>query len=598
MNMLRFAKVSARVLLLAAGLISLRAEDADATLNSFFQQYLEAHFRLQPLEATRLGDHRFDHLLDDLSAPARAGWTRHLRQTLADLPKQVDYRALSRDAQIDYEIFRDELAKSLWLSENTRPFEEDPRVYLEYINDPVYLLLTQSSLPKEANVANCLARMALIPRVVAAARTNLKNPPRPHTETAIRQNRGAIAFYEKDLFHLAGKTRYHDALKSAAQPVLASLREYQALLENDLLPRATGDWRLGPEKFRRKLELELDAGVTADGLLANAEAEFTRVQDDMYVIARQLWGVYFAGQPLPPDDAVGRRATVRKVLERIARDHSRPAELTGDVRQAVVQVRKFLAAGEVVKLPVPDHCQIIEMPEFQRGNATAYMNSPPPLDPNASGFFAVSPPPRDWDARRVASYLEEYNRQMLQILAIHEAYPGHYVQFEYANRNHSLIRKVFSSGVYVEGWAVYTEQTMLDQGYGQGDLALRLTQLKFYLRAVVNAILDHRMHCTALTDDDALHLLVDSAYQSEGEARLKIIRAQQSSVQLSTYFAGRMAHYRLRQQIEREQGDQFNLARYHEAVLAPGPVPVKFLPELVRASLKAPKTAAPAGAAN
>jgi len=228
------------------------------------------------------------------------------------------------------------------------------------------------------------------------------------------------------------------------------------------------------------------------------------------------------------------------------------------------------------------------MPEFQRGNSTAYLNSPPPLDPQASGYYAVSPPPPDWDAARVRSYLEEYNRQMLQILTIHEAYPGHYVQLEYANRQRSLIRRVLQSGVYIEGWAVYTEQTMLDQGYGQGDLRLRLTQLKFYLRAVANALLDHQMHAGAMSDEQALQFLTRDAYQSEGEARLKIIRSKQSSCQLSTYFVGRMAMSRLRQQIQRELGEKFQLGRYHEAVLAPGPVPVKYLPELVRAHLGLP----------
>ena len=169
-------------------------------------------------------------------------------------------------------------------------------------------------------------------------------------------------------------------------------------------------------------------------------------------------------------------------------------------------------------------------------------------------------------------------------MTIHEAYPGHYVQLEYANRNPSLIRRVLGSGVYIEGWAVYCEQMMLDQGYGDGDLALRLMQLKFQLRTVINSILDHKMHCDEMSDEEALSLLVDQGYQSEGEARLKIIRAKQSSCQLSTYFVGRTAMCRLRESIQTEMGDQFDLARYHEAVLDLGSVPVKYLPELVRAT--------------
>ena len=575
--------------LLSTGISVSRAEDADAALSKYFQQYLEESFQLRPLDATQLGDHRFDDRLDDLSAQARAGWVAHTRKTLEELPKGVACDKLSPAGKIDFEVFHHELEKSLWHAENQRPFEEDPRVYNAYINDSVFLLLTQSTLPKEKNIANCIARMRQIPLVVAAARANLRNPSRVITETAIRQNRGAIGFYEHELFEIAGETSQLAAFKAAAQPVVACLQDYQKFLEQELLPRASGEWRIGKDKFARKLEMELDAGLTAAQVLAEAEVEFARVERDMYVIARQLWSRYYPQQALPPDDAGGRHGTIAQVLRAVAQEHGRPEDLILDARATVVKIKKFIAERDLVRLPDPDRCQVIEMPEFQRGNSTAYMNSPPPLDPQGTGMYAISPPPKDWDAQRVQSLLEEYNRHMLQILTIHEAYPGHYVQLEYSNRNPSLIRRVLGSGVFVEGWAVYTEQMLLDQGYGDGDLALRLTQLKFYLRAVTNALLDHRMHCTQITDDEALHLLVDRAFQSEGEARLKVIRAKQSSCQLSTYFVGRMALYRLRQAIERELGDQFQLGRYHEAVLAHGSLPVKYLPALTRARLQQPR---------
>ena len=577
------------LLVLLANAAPVAAQQADAKLEAVFKSYLDDYFRLRPLEATRLGDHRFDSQLEELTPEARVKWLEHTRKTLTALPKEVSYQGLSRPAQIDFEIFEHTLKADQWLAENTRPYQEDTRIYNGYINDGVYLLLTQSSLPRETNVANCIARMAQIPKVVAAARQNLRSPPRTHTETAIRQNRGAIAFYEQGIFEFAGKTRQLAALKAAAEPVAACLKEYQAFLEKELLPHANGEWRLGEEKFAKKLDLELNAGMTADQVVADAEAEFARVERDMYVIARQLWSRYFARQPLPPDDTDGQRWTVQQVLGAVAKEHCRPEELTREMKQRVAQLKKFIAANDILRLPEPDHCQVVEMPEFKRGNSTAYMEAPPPLDPNATGQLAVSPPPRDWDAQRVNSYLEEYNNHMLDILTIHEGYPGHSVQLEYMNRNPSLIRRVLQSGVYIEGWAVYTEQMMLDQGYGQGDLALRLSQLKFYLRAVANTILDHKMHCSNLTDDEALEFLMRRCFQSEGEARLKIIRAKQSSCQLSTYFAGRMAHYRLRQQIQRELGEKFELRRFHEAVLAPGAVPVKYLLELVRAKLEKPQ---------
>jgi len=590
MNKSKRSVVAVAVYILISALATARAQPTeDMKLEAFFKSHLDEHFRQRPVEASKLGDHRFDSLLEDVSRPARDGWLAHTRKTLKELPKQVDYSKLSRPAQVDFEIFKHDLETEIWLAENTKPFEEDPRTYGSYINDSIYVLLTQSTLPKETNIANCIARMAQIPRVIATARQTLTHPPKPILETAIRQNRGAISFYETELFQFAGETLQRDKLKSAAEPVVAALKGYQKFLEGELMSRATGEWRLGKRKFARKLELVLDAGLTADQVFADAEAEYARVQRDMYVVARQLWSRYFPKQPLPPDDVDGRRTTIARVIEAVSQEHGKPEGLLQDARATVDRIKTFIREKDILRLPDPDRCRVIEMPEFKRGNSLAYLENAPPLDPDAPSLYAVSPPPSDWGAEKVKSFLEEYNQHMLQILTIHEAYPGHYVQLEYSNRSGSLIRRVLQSGVYIEGWAVYTEQTMLDQGYGDGDLALRLMQLKFYLRAVANAILDHRMHCAKMTDDEVMKLLVDGAFQSEGEARLKIVRAKQSSTQLSTYFVGRMAHYRLRQQIERELGDRFDLARYHEAVLEQGSIPMKYLPELVRARLNQPR---------
>ncbi|HEY2882080.1 MAG TPA: DUF885 domain-containing protein, partial [Pirellulales bacterium] len=508
-----------------------------SAMENFFKQYLEAYFKLQPTAATELGDHRFDALLGDVSHPARDKWLEHTRATLAALPKQVDYAKLSRADQIDYEIFKHELEKDIWLTENRRPFEEDPRTYMQYLDQSV--LLTRSTLPKETNIANCIARMGQMPGVIAAAKASLTHPSKAVLETAIRQNQGLIEFYQTGIFELAGETSQKDALKKAAAAAVEELKDYQKFLEGDLRARAVDQWRLGAEKFGKQLEMELDAGMTDAQVFADAQAEFDRVRRDLYVISRQLWSQYYPNKPLPPDDVAGRRDTIRLVIDAVSKQHGTADELFGEARQAVEKVKAFIRQQHIVDLPEPDRCAVIEMPKFKRGNALAYMDSAPPLDPKADSFYAISPPDADWDAHRVETFLEEYNPRMLQILTIHEAYPGHYVQLEYANRIPSLVRKVIHSGVYVEGWAVYTEQMMLDEGYGGGDLPLRLMQLKFYLRAVANSIIAHNMHCTEIADEDVVKFLTDEAFQSEAEARAKIVRVKQSSTQLSTYFVGR-----------------------------------------------------------
>lgn len=589
-----FGKLGATVRLAAVlcwipSALAVLGQDADAKLDAFYRHYLETHFTQEPLAATQLGEHRFDAELEDVSAKSRATWDTLTRETLRNLPKSVEYSQLTRAGQIDFEILKHDLETSLWLGANTRPYEDDPRVYGGYISDSVYSLFAQSTLPKEENVRHALARMAKIPAIIDEAQRTLRHPPKSILETAIRQNRGAIAFYEGELVELIGASPQLPAVKAAAAPIAAKLKEYQKFLEGPLMAQANGDWRLGRKRFAKKLELVLDAGLTADQVLADAETEYQRVTRELAVVARQLWSRYFPRQAVLADDAPGRRQLISQVIAAVSREHGAPDALVTDARATVDRIKTFIRDHDILRLPEPDRCQVIEMPEFKRGNSLAYMESAPPLEPAASSLYAVSPPPADWSPERVRSFLEEYNQHMLQVLTIHEAYPGHYVQLEYSNRSRSLIRRILQSGAFVEGWAVYTEQMMLDQGYGDGDLRIRLMQLKFYLRAVVNALLDHRMHCTAMTDDEALKLLTEGAFQSEGEARLKIIRAKQSSTQLSTYFVGRMAHYRLRQQVQHELGDQFDLGRYHEAVISHGSVPTKYLPELVRDRLRQPR---------
>lgn len=565
--------------------LAVPAVAAESPLEAFFRRYLDERFALHPTEASALGDRRFDDRMDDLSPAGLAKSLAHLKDSRERLHQEFDRTSLSPDERINFDIFHHELEAAIWVREQTQPFATNPRAYNEYISDTVFLLLTQSRAPKETNLANALARMKRIPDVVAAAKTNLQNPPRVVLETAIQQNKGSIGFYESDIFAFVGESPLLPALKAEAARVVSVLQEYQTWLERDLLPRADGDWRLGRQKFTQKLEYTLNAGLGADEVLRDAESEFTRVRNDMYVIARQLWHRYFPMKPLPVEDAAGRREITAKVIAAVAKEHSKPEELVGDARAQVDEIKAFIRAQNIVRLPDPDRCAIIEMPEFQRGNSLAYLNGAPPLDPEAPSFYAISPPAKDWTPPRTQSLLEEYNRHMLQILTIHEAYPGHYVQLEYSSRTPSLLRRVLQSGVMIEGWAVYTEQMMLDQGYGAGNLQLRLNQLKFYLRAVCNAILDHQLHAGNMTDDEAIRLMVDGAFQSKEEAALKLVRAKQTSTQLSTYFVGRMAHVRMREKLQRALGETFSLARYHEAVLSQGSVPMKYLPELVERAL-------------
>ncbi len=570
------------VAMLLAAPAAYSAETEDAKLARLYREYLDGEFRRHPAFATAMGNHEYDDRLDDLSPAARADDLARTKKLLADLPTQVDKSKLSRDGQIDLEIWTHALKYAAWAADNTDEFATDPRVYVGFLSDSVFSLFTQSTLPRERNVANAARRITYVPKIIAAAKVSIKNPPRVLTEVAISRTTGAITFYEKEIFALAGETAATSELAGPCREAAAALKDYAEFLKTEVLPKSGGDWRLGKAKFAAKLELELNAGITADELIETAEAEAIRVENEMVVVARQMYWKLYPGQAVPPDDARGRRALVKAVLDKVGDDHGTAETFVNDARASVAKIKEFIRAKNILTLPEPDTCRIIEMPEFQRGFSAAYLNPAPPLDPKAPSLYAVAPPPADWSKARREAFFREYNKSMLQILTIHEAYPGHYVQLEYGNRCPSLIRKVLYSGVFAEGWAVYTEQMMLDQGYGEGDLGLRMQQLKFYMRAVLNAILDYRMHSTDITDEAALELLTGRGFQTEGEAVGKVSRAKQSSCQLSTYFAGRTAFYRLRQSVSRKQGNKFDLQKFHEATLSHGTLPVKYLPELVR----------------
>ena len=568
-----------------------RAQEADQRLAVAFKGWLDEYIAMQPFLGTRWGDHRFANKLEDLSPAGREKIVSHTRKTLDSLNKEFDPKQLSPDGRVDLATWKTGLERSLWIEENLAPLDTDPRSYNEYTTDSTYLLVTQTTLPKAAVTKACLARIREVPRLLEQARTNLgakkssRPPVRVFVETAIRQVPGSIAWYKSGLAEALGQGEGAEEVRREAAALVPLFEGYRRFLEKEVLPRSSDQWKLGPRLFAQKLEYELEADISAAEVLAEAEREFARVESEMAALSRTLWPTFFPGKAQLPDTPEGRRETTRRVIAEVSRDRGTVDTLVKDAKSGAEKLKAFIRKRGLLKLPEPDRCDILEMPEFQRGNSVAYLNNAPPLDFEARSVYAISPPPKDWDARRVESFLDEYNHRMMQILTLHEAYPGHYVQLEYANRNPSLVRRIFASGVYIEGWAVHMEQVMLDEGYGDGDLGLRLLQLKWYLRAVANAILDNNMHSGDWNETQALRFMVDKAFQSEGEALGKVVRSKQSPCQLSTYFVGRTAMHRLRQKVQTAQGDKFALLPYHQAVLEVGAVPVRFLPQLVEARL-------------
>jgi hypothetical protein len=305
-------------------------------------------------------------------------------------------------------------------------------------------------------------------------------------------------------------------------------------LRTEVAARTSGSAELGEPLFTAKLRHTLrDPAITAADVLERAEREYASIRAEMVRISRDIWSDWRPGQPMPDDEG----ALVRGTLDAITTDHPRPDELVAFCRDELGRIEAFCRDREVIGL-VDEPLQIDWTPEFLRAFGGAMLDSPGPLDVGQKSFFSITPVRDEWDEAEVESYLREMNARQLRLLTIHEAVPGHYLQMVYANRGSSLARRVFRSGLFAEGWAVYVTQVMLDLGYGDGDPALWLVHWKFYLRAVVNAILDVRIHTMGMTSEEAIALMVDGAFQEHAEAVAKDERARLSSTQLVTYFLG------------------------------------------------------------
>jgi uncharacterized protein (DUF885 family) len=547
---------------------------ADAAFEKLAREVIEARLQASPEEATQLGDHRFDDRLKDYSPEARAAEEATLRRELAALA-EIDPAGLTGANRIDARILRTELESKIFTLTEERPYEWNPLSYNDSLANSVYAFTAREFAPAAQRLHNAARRLVAMPRVIAQIKANLKNPPRVHTETAILQTGGAIELVRTGLDPLLAQAPELKAELAPAQAqAIAALTDYKQWLEKEVLPRANGEFRLGAERFRKKLHYTLDSELTPEEILARANRELDSTTAALYATARPLFERYYpdAGSAALADQP----RVIKAVLDRLAETHADDDTVVARAKEITTAATKFVRDHDLVTVPDAP-LKVIVLPEFQRGVAVAYCDAPGALEPKGETFFTVSPTPADWNAARKLSFFREYNDYMLHDLTVHEAMPGHYLQLAHANQFHAptLVRAIMGSGTFVEGWAVYMERVMADTGFGGPEV--RMQQLKMRLRAIINAILDQKIHTAGMTEKEALELMTKRGFQEDGEAVGKWRRACQSSTQLSTYFVGAVEHDDMRAAAEKKWGATFTLKKYHDAVLSFGSPPVKYV---------------------
>ena len=511
-------------------------------LRDFFDEFFLAY----PVTASHAGDHRFDNRWPDVSGTGRLARTAMLRRWTGGF-RELDDLTLTPDERVDRRILLETLERHLFEEEALREETWNPLWYVELIGSGLFVLLAREYAPWHHRGEAFVRRLRHLPGVVEAARQNLLGmPDRPvsrlHTETALEQLEG-IPELIREAVRLAAKNRYdEDAFRlpprfEEAVPIATrALDELRSYLERDVLPRSRDDGRLGADLYARKLRHVLASDLSPDELRARATRDVPLIRTEMARLARDLWPAWMGEAPLPGPD-VSDDDVVRAVLAAIAREHRQPDELPDYCTREVARIERFVRRNQMIGLP-KEPLEVTWTPTFMRALGGAFLSAPGPLEKGQKSLFWITPPGEDWTPERVESYSREDNDRMLRLLCIHEGVPGHYLQLQWSNRCPSLVRSIFGSGTFIEGWAVYATQAMMDVGYGRRDPALLLTHWKFYLRSVVNALLDVGIHAGAMTEDEAMRLMVETGYQEEQEARAKWLRARLTSTQLSTYYAG------------------------------------------------------------
>ena len=535
-------------------------------LASVVARYIDGYLKRSPTAATGAGNHAYDGAWPDMTAAGDADTLAFVEGTRKELAGIVRER-LGEQERVDAQILEHQLDATRFALTEMHQADKDPLVYTGLIGDGFDALTTREFAPHAVRMQSVRARLLGVPAIVAAAKKRLAHSPRIHTETAIQQNKGLVELCEKGLAQdFAREPDQKAALEAAAKTAAAALKDFQAFLEKDLLPRSDGDFRIGRELFAKKMKFELDDDVAIDELARLAREFVARTQEEMVDTAMELAPTLLKAKAAPrPTTAAEKKKLVRAVLSALADERPTSKTILADARGQLERATAFVREKDLVRLP-DEPVQVIEMPEYRRGVTIAYCDSSGPLEDKPWAVYAISPTPRDWTEKRATSFYREYNTSMLANLTVHEAMPGHYLQAMHANKAKDDLRALFASGAFVEGWAVYGEWLMAK--YGFGGPRVRMQRQKMMLRTATNTLLDHDIHAGTMSEKEALALMTDEAYQEEGEATGKWTRARLTSAQLSTYFYGFSQLLALRTDLEKAPG--FTERAYHDKLLGFG----------------------------
>ena len=556
------------------------AAGPDARFDAFKNEFIEALWRQNPDYASSQGYHKYDSLLVIPTAAQRQSDDAFAQKNLAALGRFA-LDSLSPNNQIDLRLLRNELRAERWYADTLKTWQWNPASY--NLGASVGDLLAGRHYPLNRRLRNISEKISHAAEFYAAARANISNPTQEHTGLALKQNAGGLAVFGSGLADSVRKSGLSEAEKKALTARIATTRAavqgYMDFLKADVLPKSQfRSFRIGKTLFDQKFAYDIQSHFSAAEIYQQALKHKAELLHDMGHRATRLYPKYFPGQKAPADTL----ALITAVVNQLTLKHAPRDGFVDAVKRQIPTLVAFVNDHKLLTQDPSKPLVVRETPLYMRGSgAGASVSAPGPYDKTANTYYNVEPLPAEWTTAQAESYLREYNDYTLQILNIHEAIPGHYTQLVYANRSPSLVKSIFGNGAMIEGWAVYSERMMLENGYGSNSDEMWLLWDKWNMRVTLNTIIDHAIQVDNLGENEVVAMLRRDGFQEEAEARGKWLRATLSQVQLSSYFTGYSEIYALREELKQKAGRDFDLKAFHEKFLSYGSAPVKYIRELM-----------------
>ncbi len=519
-----------------------------------------------------------------IKIPGRASWVEQKEFLMKHQQRltTLNEKKMSAEDVTDFALVKSFIESTLWNLDVLKEYEWNASQY--NLGGTLNGVLEAKNMSGSEKLQALQTKLEVVPAYYKAALEQLQNPTREHLTLAIKQNRSLAEHLEKGFLDqtldlattLEHKKELRQKIQKAAQAVRTYVSSLESLLKNNKKFR---DFRLGEELYAQKFKYDLQSRFTAREIYEKAVAEKQKTHREMKALAQKLWPTYFAGKTPPAKDL----EQVRLLILEISKKHTQVDQFVATVRAQIPQLWKFVESKKLIALDPKQPLVVRETPVYDRGFAGAGINAPGPFDQKRETFYEVTPLD-GMSAEKKESYLREYNDYTLQILNIHEAIPGHYTQLVYSRRSPSLIKQILGSGTMIEGWAVYAERMMMEEGYNNQP-EMGLMYHKWRLRVISNTLLDYSLHNLNMTRSQAMQLLVNEAFQEKAEAEEKWNRATYSQVQLASYFTGFTEIYEFREEMKKRMGDTFDLEKFHEDFLSYGSAPIQTIRSLMLTKL-------------